>query len=149
MSWQGKPLPGICNPHLLSRAPGGGKILVGTGHLDKAAIISIAGDSVWATSSGFTVKPEEMTNIVKILTAGSGYDEVRANGVHVAGDRFVVTQLPDTTERSIYGRSGRTGIVVAKTKQAIIVAHYGENQQVGNATQTVEALADYLIKVGY
>lgn len=30
--------------------------LVGTGHLDKAAIISIAGDSVWATSSGFTVR---------------------------------------------------------------------------------------------
>ena len=31
--------------------------LVGTGHIDKAAIISAAGDSTWAASSGFTVMP--------------------------------------------------------------------------------------------
>jgi hypothetical protein len=30
--------------------------LVGTGQIDKAAIISAAGDSVWATTSGFTVR---------------------------------------------------------------------------------------------
>lgn len=29
--------------------------LVGSGHLDKGAIVSAAGDSVWATSAGFTV----------------------------------------------------------------------------------------------
>jgi profilin len=44
---------------------------------------------------------------------------------------------------------GRTGIVIVKTKQAILIGHYPENVQAGNATQTVEALADYLIKVGY
>lgn len=31
--------------------------LVGTGHVDKAAIISAAGDSVWAASPGFDVRP--------------------------------------------------------------------------------------------
>ena len=46
-------------------------------------------------------------------------------------------------------QQGKTGIAVVKTKQAILVGHYGENVQAGNATQTVEALADYLIKVGY
>lgn len=30
--------------------------LVGTGHLDKGAIISAAGDSTWAATSGFTVR---------------------------------------------------------------------------------------------
>ncbi|KAK7747764.1 profilin, required for normal timing of actin polymerization in response to thermal stress [Diatrype stigma] len=29
--------------------------LVGSGHIDKAAIISAAGDSVWAATSGFSV----------------------------------------------------------------------------------------------
>ncbi|KAI0482459.1 profilin [Xylariaceae sp. FL0804] len=121
--------------------------LVGSGHLDKAAIISVAGDSVWATSAGFTIKPEEMKNLVAILTSsGDAVDKAHADGVHVAGERYVVTRIE---ERSVYGRQGRTGICVVKTKQAIIVAHYGENQQVGNSTQTVEALADYLVKVGY
>ncbi|KAI1143019.1 Profilin/allergen [Hypoxylon sp. FL0543] len=121
--------------------------LVGSGHIDKGAIISVAGDSVWASSAGFTLKPEEMKNLVAILTnSGNAVDKAHADGIHVAGERYVVTRIED---RSVYGRQGRTGIVVVKTKQAIIVGHYGETQQVGNATQTVEALADYLIKVGY
>ncbi|KAI1335440.1 profilin [Xylariaceae sp. FL0016] len=121
--------------------------LVGSGHVDKAAIISVAGDSVWAHSPDFTIKPEEMKNLVAILTAtGDAVDKAHADGVHVAGERYVVTRIE---ERSVYGRQGRTGICVVKTKQAALVAHYGEQQQVGNATQTVEALADYLIKAGY
>jgi profilin len=44
---------------------------------------------------------------------------------------------------------GKTGICISKTKQAIIIAHHGETAQAGNATQTVEALADYLIGAGY
>ncbi|KAI0596454.1 profilin [Biscogniauxia sp. FL1348] len=121
--------------------------LVGSGHVDKAAIISVAGDSVWATSAGFTVQPAEMKNIVAIVTGtGDAIDKAHADGVHVAGERYVVTRIED---RSLYARQGRTGIIVVKTKQAIIIAHYGETHQVGNSTQTVEALADYLIKVGY
>lgn len=46
-------------------------------------------------------------------------------------------------------QKGRNGLCVAKTKQAILVGHHGETHQAGNATQTVEALADYLIGVGY
>ncbi|KAI0894880.1 Profilin/allergen [Annulohypoxylon nitens] len=149
--------------------------LVGTGHIDKGAIISAAGDSAWATSAGFTVfndpcslffltssptsnkmyrddeqqdlSGEEMKNLVNILNKAAGAsDKAYADGVYVAGERYVVFRIED---RSVYLRQGRTGVVVVKTKQAVIVGHYGETQQVGNATQTAEALADYLIKVGY
>ncbi|KAI1248715.1 hypothetical protein MGN70_009915 [Eutypa lata] len=121
--------------------------LVGSGHIDKAAIISAAGDSIWATSSGFTIQAPEMKNLVNILNAtGDAVDKAHAEGVHVNGERYVVTKIED---RSAYCRQGRNGIVVVKTKQAILVGHYGENVQAGNAAQTVEALADYLIKVGY
>jgi len=51
--------------------------------------------------------------------------------------------------RSIYGRKGKEGIVICKTTQAILLAHYGENVQAGNAATTVEQLADYLVKLGY
>jgi profilin len=123
--------------------------LVGSGHIDKAAIISAAGDSVWATSSGFTLQPAEMKNIVAIIGEngkGPAVDKAFGEGIHIGGERFVAFNIEG---RHIYGRQGRTGVIIVKTAQAILVGHYGENVQAGNATQTVEALADYLIKVGY
>ena len=44
---------------------------------------------------------------------------------------------------------GKEGIVIAKTTQAILIAHYGETVIAGNAATTVEQLADYLVKLGY
>ena len=44
---------------------------------------------------------------------------------------------------------GREGVVIVKTTQAILVAHYPETVQPGAAANTVEQLGDYLIKVGY
>jgi profilin len=44
---------------------------------------------------------------------------------------------------------GREGVAIAKTTQAIIIAHHGEASVAGNATTTVAALADYLVKAGY
>ncbi|KAK3318425.1 profilin, partial [Apodospora peruviana] len=120
--------------------------LVATGHIDKAAIISAAGDSTWAASPGFTVSPAEMKSIVEILAGGSGKDQAFSEGIHIGGERYVAFNVED---RHVYGRKGRTGIIIVKTGQAILIGHYGENVQAGNATQTVEALADYLVKAGY
>ena len=44
---------------------------------------------------------------------------------------------------------GREGVVIVKTTQAILVTHYPESVQPGVAANTVETLADYLVKVGY
>ena len=44
---------------------------------------------------------------------------------------------------------GKEGIVIVKTQQAILVAHYPETIQPGQATNTVEQLGDYLTSVGY
>jgi len=121
--------------------------LVKSGRVDKAAFIAADGASAWANSEGFTVSPEEGKEISAIL---NGNDPARnhmwAEGVRVSGERYVVTRAED---RSLYARKGRTGIVAVKTKQAIIVGHYGEEQQAGNAAHAVESLADYLIGVGY
>ena len=44
---------------------------------------------------------------------------------------------------------GKEGIIILKTLQAILVAHYPEGILPGTATNTVEQLGDYLIGVGY
>ncbi|KAI1265822.1 Profilin/allergen [Xylariaceae sp. FL1019] len=127
--------------------------LVGSGHLDKAAIVSAAGDSVWAASPGFNTQPAELKTLVDILAAAenekgdqSAVATAQAEGIHIAGERYVVARIDG---RSIYARKGRTGVCVAKTKQAFILAHHGETHVAGNASSTTEALADYLIKSGY
>lgn len=53
------------------------------------------------------------------------------------------------TQLTMFCLQGRTGVAIAKTKQAIIVGHHGEAQVAGNANSTVEGLADYLIGLNY
>jgi len=118
--------------------------LVGSGHVDKGAIYSIKGDSVWAASTGFSVSPAEMQEVVAGLSGKT--DKLYAEGLHVAGERYVLTKAED---RSLYARKGREGVVIVKTTQAILIGHYGETMIAGNSAQTVEKLADYLISTGY
>ncbi|RGP59125.1 profilin [Fusarium longipes] len=121
--------------------------LVGSGHIDKGAIISVAGDSVWAASPALELKPEEMKAISAIVSGDeNAKNKAFGEGLYLAGERYVMARAED---RSIYARSGRSGIAIAKTTQAIVVGHHGEAQVAGNATSTVEGLADYLIKSGY
>jgi len=117
--------------------------LIGTGKIDKAAIFSGPGDSVWAVSPGFSAKPEEIQALVKGFNdAGPLY----ASGLHIGGIKYMCIKADD---RSIYGRKDKEGICCVKTKQAILVAHYPDGVQSGEAAKVVEALADYLIGVGY
>ncbi|RSL92845.1 hypothetical protein CEP52_013598 [Fusarium oligoseptatum] len=121
--------------------------LVATGHIDKGAIISAAGDSAWASSSDFQLKPEEMKAISSIVSEDkAAIDKAFGEGLYIGGERYVLTRVEG---RSLYARQGRLGVAVAKTTQAIVVGHHGEAQVAGNATSTVEALADYLIGQGY
>ncbi|KAK4148645.1 putative profilin [Chaetomidium leptoderma] len=125
--------------------------LVGSGHIDKASIISVAGDSTWATTPDFAVGADEIKTLIAILNDpdkqdGPAVKKAFEEGIHVAGERYVATRVE---EGHVYGRKGKTGICIVKTKQAILIGHYGENVQAGNATQTVEALALYLTGLGY
>jgi profilin len=44
---------------------------------------------------------------------------------------------------------GKEGVVIVKTKQALLITHYPETVQPGVAASTVEKLGDYLTGVGY
>jgi profilin len=44
---------------------------------------------------------------------------------------------------------GKQGVIIVKTKQALLITHYPETVQPGTAANTVEKLGAYLIGVGY
>jgi Profilin len=44
---------------------------------------------------------------------------------------------------------GKEGAVIVKTKLALLITHYPETVQPGQAATTVEKLGDYLINTGY
>ncbi|KAI4852587.1 hypothetical protein E4T44_01392, partial [Aureobasidium sp. EXF-8845] len=123
-------------------------------------IFNSEGNSVWATSAGFTVpeerawtdivllqvSPQEMTEVVTAFKDTSDVKKVQSTGLHIAGEKFIVLKADD---RSLYGKKGKEGLIIVKTKQALLVTHYPEHVQPGVAANTVEQLADYLISVGY
>ena len=74
-------------------------------------------------------------------------DKAFTEGVHIGKDRYVTAKIED--DGTIYVRKGRTGVAIAKTNQAILIGHHGEEQQAGNASQTVWSLAKYLMELQY
>ncbi|KAL6718328.1 profilin, required for normal timing of actin polymerization in response to thermal stress [Lecanora helva] len=142
--------------------------LVGTGNVDKAAIFNKEGTSVWASSEGFTVAPAEIKEVIASYSDTADIKKIQSGGFRIAGEKYMTIKAD---EKSVYGKKvhqksllmgkvmmekltdlilqGREGIVIVKTQQAILVAHYPESVQPGQATNTVEQLGDYLIGVGY
>lgn len=117
--------------------------LVSTGKIDKAALYSRAGDSLWAQSSNFQLDGREISEIAR------GYDDpsnLQSHGLHVQGQKYFLLRADD---RSIYGKHEAEGVVAVRTKQAILIAHYPAGIVAGEATAVVEKLADYLISVNY
>ncbi|EHK21313.1 uncharacterized protein TRIVIDRAFT_70330 [Trichoderma virens Gv29-8] len=121
--------------------------LVGTGNIAKGAILSLAGDSAWATSTDLTIQPAEMKVIADIVSKNADAEaKAYAEGLYIAGQRFVLTRVD---EGDLYARAGREGVAIAASKQAIVVGIHSETTQAGNATLVVTALADHLKKTGY
>lgn len=117
--------------------------LVATGKIDKAALYSRAGDSLWAQSNGFQLDPNEIVEIAR------GFDDasnLQSHGLHVLKQKYFLLRADD---RSIYGKHEAEGVIAVRTKQAILVAHYPAGVVAGEATTVVEKLADYLISVQY
>lgn len=117
--------------------------LVATGKLDKAALYSGAGDSLWAQSSNFQLANEEISSIAQ------GYSDpsnLQSHGLYIQGQKYFLLKAD---ERSIYGKHDAEGVIAVKTKQAILLAHYPAGVVAGEATALVEKLADYLISVNY
>ncbi|KAI9890124.1 MAG: profilin, required for normal timing of actin polymerization in response to thermal stress [Vezdaea aestivalis] len=119
--------------------------LKGSG-LEKVAIFSADGTSPWATSPGFNITPSELQTVIASFTDDSPIKKIQGEGFHIDGEKLMTLKADD---RSVYGKKGKEGIVIVKTKQAILIGYYTEKTQPGAAANTVETMADYLISLGY
>nr|AEH41492.1 profilin II [Endocarpon pusillum] len=120
--------------------------LVGTGHVDKAAIFNTEGTSCWATSKDFKLSPQELREVVTAYNDTNEPKAVQATGLHLAGEKYFVIKAD---EKSLYGKKGKEGVVIVKTKQTLLITHYPETVQPGQAATVVEKLGDYLVGTGY
>eukprot|EP01112_Ceratiomyxa_fruticulosa_P015734 TRINITY_DN466_c0_g1_i1.p1 TRINITY_DN466_c0_g1~~TRINITY_DN466_c0_g1_i1.p1 ORF type:complete len:128 (-),score=14.53 TRINITY_DN466_c0_g1_i1:155-538(-) len=112
--------------------------LVGTGNLKHAALISATNGAVWAISENFVLSKGEGFSLVEKF---KNPDAACRTGITVGGSSYIVLR---GDEKSIYGKKGATGVILAKTAQCIIIGYYDNTIVPGRAVVTVESLADYL-----
>ncbi|OQE95400.1 hypothetical protein PENNAL_c0002G04802 [Penicillium nalgiovense] len=112
--------------------------LMGSGQFDKAGILAADFSGLEAASPGFTLSQEEINSLISAYTSS---DNAFANGVSVCGEKFVAIRAD---ERSVYGKKGKEGVVIARASSCTIIAHHNESVQTTNAATVVENLVDYL-----
>ncbi|CAG8075005.1 unnamed protein product [Penicillium salamii] len=114
--------------------------LMGSGQFDKAGILAVDFSGLSAASAGFALSQEEINSLISAYTSS---DNAFANGFSIAGEKFVTIKAD---ERSLYGKKGKEGVIVARASSCTIIAHHGEGVQTTNAATVVENLVDYLNK---
>jgi len=116
--------------------------LLGTGKIAKAAIYGHNG-SLWATSPGFSLSPEEITTLTE---AFNNAEKIQANGLYVNGIKYFALSHD---EENIHGKKGADGVVAVKTSQAVIIGVYKDGTVAGEANLVVGKLGDYLRSLSY
>ncbi|KAF2398365.1 profilin-A [Trichodelitschia bisporula] len=117
--------------------------LIGTNNVDEAAIFSIDGESLWAASKNFKIQPEEMKIILDAFRDSSA---VHSQGFRVNNNKYTVINV---TDKSLWAKKGKEGLVVVRTQQALLLAHHPDTVTTNACVFTVENLGDYLTSVGY
>ncbi|PKK72025.1 Profilin/allergen [Rhizophagus irregularis] len=116
--------------------------LLGTGRISQAAIYGHNG-SLWATSPGFSLSPEEIKTLVD---AFDNAEKIQSNGIYANGVKYFAL---NHDEKNIHGKKGLDGVVAEKTAQAVIIGVYKEGTVAGQANKVVGDLGDYLRGLNY
>lgn len=66
--------------------------------MSKAAIFNTEGTSVWASSAGFTISPQEMGEVIACYKDNA---KAFSSGFHIAGTKYLTIKADD---RSLYGK---------------------------------------------
>uniref|UniRef100_A0A8C3KQ64 Profilin n=1 Tax=Calidris pygmaea TaxID=425635 RepID=A0A8C3KQ64_9CHAR len=115
--------------------------LIGTKHVENAAIIHIKERKVYASTLGFTVRDQRAL----ISTFSKNLLQVRKGGLYF-NDNYYKCVRAD--EHSIYLQNPDGGLIVVKTKIFILVATYRAGMYPSVCVEAVEKLADYFREKG-
>ena len=118
--------------------------LIGSGKCSDGAIVSAAGDgSVWARSPGFQLSPQEAALLVKTFSDSS---QAAASGLYVGGRKYMFLRCDG---EAVYGKEREDGVVVMKTRTALVIGLYTKGTVPGECATAVGRVADYLKQHGY
>jgi len=83
----------------------------------------------------------------KIASVFNDPSDAQANGLHFENNRYVYNKVVELGDipvmHSISGN--KDGIIAAKCKASILISHYPENSQAGDAVNFIHSQATYLI----
>ena len=116
--------------------------LMPCGNLANAAMIGHNGGT-WATTTKFSLKTQEGQKIASLL-ASEG--PVPSTTITVGGTTYRTLSSLDS---KIIGKSGSSGVIIVKTKQAIVIGVYASGHIPGKASVAVQDFASNLISQGY
>lgn len=111
--------------------------LVASGNLTHAAICGITDGGVWAVSPGLNITQSEAVTLSRGFNDSSGL----TSGIYIGGKKYMFIK---GTSDEIMGRSGQTGVSIAKTNLCLLIGVYGDGMQPGAATLTMGKMQDYL-----
>jgi len=93
--------------------------LLGSGKVNAAAIFSAAGDSVWATSAGFAVMPEEIKLLATAFGDGSKVPELPSPGFHIGGVKYITIKCEE--KKSTENREKLASFVLEQHKPSSLL----------------------------
>ncbi|KAK6194578.1 hypothetical protein SNE40_000190 [Patella caerulea] len=120
----------------------------GTAHVDAAAIIGLD-RSRWTSQNTAEALKMSQTEVDTIAASfkSSDYSSFMHNGVYVGGVKYQFLRVED--EKTVFAKKkNHGGIVMMKSKTAVVIAHYPEGKQMGNAAKAVSVIAEYLESLG-
>ncbi|NWW53863.1 PROF4 protein, partial [Pedionomus torquatus] len=109
--------------------------LIGTKHVENAAIIDIKERKVYASTFGFNVPPENALNLISAFS--KNLLQVRKGGLCFK-DKYYKCVRAD--KHSIYLQNTDGGLIVVKTKIFILVATYRAGMYPSVCVEAVEKL---------
>eukprot|EP00217_Crustomastix_stigmatica_P009389 CAMPEP_0183803076 /NCGR_PEP_ID=MMETSP0803_2-20130417/32068_1 /TAXON_ID=195967 /ORGANISM="Crustomastix stigmata, Strain CCMP3273" /LENGTH=125 /DNA_ID=CAMNT_0026047809 /DNA_START=32 /DNA_END=409 /DNA_ORIENTATION=+ len=110
-------------------------------HCTGAAIVGKDG-GVWA-SNKLNLAPEE----IAALSSWSDPSGFQAGGIKAGGTKYIF--LSADGDDAVRGKSGATGIVVAKTQSAVVIGVHDDGATTAQCYGTVCRIADYMKGVGF
>ncbi|KAJ6254618.1 profilin [Anaeramoeba flamelloides] len=115
--------------------------LVGSGHVSMGAIAGFTGN-IWAQTNGMNLKNDEVQMIYE------GFDDqsrLFEKGIVIGGVKYIFLGGGEFLK----GKKGQDGVIVYKTKTALVIGIYKEGIQTGNCSSVCGKFADWLIANGY
>ncbi|CAK6434907.1 unnamed protein product [Pipistrellus nathusii] len=117
--------------------------LLGTKHVDSAALIQLQERSLCVSSPGFSLMPSDIRTLVNGFAKSP--IQARREGLYFMEKDYKCVRAD---EYSLYAKNENTGVIVVKTNLYLLVTTYIEGMYPSVCVEATEKLGEYLRRKG-